>query len=97
MSLYQKTNSMYGINDATARFEATLIGGKLNDIANASIYNSLEDFYAVRVQANWTVNRAVRRTAVFFLIEIVVLSFQLPGTFFSAKTWSRIHEGLAAT
>ncbi|VDO18925.1 unnamed protein product [Heligmosomoides polygyrus] len=42
---------MYGIDGATARYEATLIGGKLDDIANTSIYNSLEDFHAVREPA----------------------------------------------
>uniref|UniRef100_A0A183FTW5 Reverse transcriptase domain-containing protein n=1 Tax=Heligmosomoides polygyrus TaxID=6339 RepID=A0A183FTW5_HELPZ len=75
MPLYQKTSSMYGIDGATARYEATLIGGKLDDIANTSIYNSLEDFHAVREQANWTVIRAV---PFFFQIGIVVLSCQLP-------------------
>ncbi|VDO21785.1 unnamed protein product [Heligmosomoides polygyrus] len=50
----KKTSSMYSIDGATARYKSTMIGGKLNDIANTSIYNSLECFHAVRKQANWT-------------------------------------------
>ncbi|VDP05226.1 unnamed protein product [Heligmosomoides polygyrus] len=62
----QKTNSVNGVNSATARDETTLIRGKLDDIPDTSIDNSLKDFYGVRKKANCTVTSAVRRTALLF-------------------------------
>ncbi|VDO79925.1 unnamed protein product [Heligmosomoides polygyrus] len=61
--LYQKTYGVNGINGATARDEATLIRGKLDDIPDTSIDNSLKDFRGVRKKTNWTVTSAVSKTA----------------------------------
>ncbi|VDO91026.1 unnamed protein product [Heligmosomoides polygyrus] len=41
--LYQEAGGMYGINGATATHEAILIAGKLDDVPNSSIDNSLQD------------------------------------------------------
>lgn len=42
-------DQMYGIDGATACYEATLGGGKLDDITSTSIHDSVEDFRAMRV------------------------------------------------
>ncbi|VDP46809.1 unnamed protein product [Heligmosomoides polygyrus] len=55
MLLYQKAGGMYGINGATASYEAALIAGKLDDVTNSTINNSLKNLHAVREQANRTV------------------------------------------
>ncbi|VDO31059.1 unnamed protein product [Heligmosomoides polygyrus] len=39
MLLYQRAGGMYGINGATASYEAALIAGKLDDITNSSTDN----------------------------------------------------------
>ncbi|VDO92907.1 unnamed protein product [Heligmosomoides polygyrus] len=59
VSLPEDEQQQHGVDGATARYEATLVDGKLNNITITSIYNSLEDFHAVREQANWIVIRAV--------------------------------------
>ncbi|VDP11327.1 unnamed protein product [Heligmosomoides polygyrus] len=43
---------MNGINGATARDETTLIPGKLDDVPDTSIDNSLNDYHGVRKKAN---------------------------------------------
>ncbi|VDP31509.1 unnamed protein product [Heligmosomoides polygyrus] len=55
LAVLLKTYGVNGINGATARDETTLIPGKLDDIPNTSIDNSLKDFHGVRKKANWTV------------------------------------------
>ncbi|VDP15136.1 unnamed protein product [Heligmosomoides polygyrus] len=45
---YQEAGGVYGINGATASHEAALIAGKLDDVTNSSIDNSLKDLHAVR-------------------------------------------------
>ncbi|VDO31071.1 unnamed protein product, partial [Heligmosomoides polygyrus] len=54
MLLYQEARGMYGINCATASHEAALIAGKLDDVPNSSIDNSLKDLHAVRKHENRT-------------------------------------------
>ncbi|VDP22490.1 unnamed protein product [Heligmosomoides polygyrus] len=63
MLLYQEAGSVNGINGATASHEAALIAGKLDDVTNSSVDNSLKDLHAVRKQANRTVIGTVCRTA----------------------------------
>ncbi|VDO35489.1 unnamed protein product [Haemonchus placei] len=40
-----------------------LVGGQLYDVPDTTGYNSLEDFHAVREQANWTLAIAVIRSS----------------------------------
>ncbi|VDO76196.1 unnamed protein product [Heligmosomoides polygyrus] len=63
MLLYQEADGVNCINGATASLESALIVGKLDDVPNSSIDNSLKDLHAVRKQANRTVFGAVCRTA----------------------------------
>ncbi|VDP02075.1 unnamed protein product [Heligmosomoides polygyrus] len=60
--LYQEADEVYSINSATASHKAALIAGKLNDVTNSSVNNTLRDLHAARKQANWTVTGAVCRT-----------------------------------
>ncbi|VDP58131.1 unnamed protein product, partial [Heligmosomoides polygyrus] len=62
---YQEAGGMYGINGATASHEAALIAGKLDDVTNSSVDNSLKDLHAVRKQANRRIIGAVSRTTIF--------------------------------
>ncbi|VDP15968.1 unnamed protein product [Heligmosomoides polygyrus] len=64
--LHQEAGGVYGINGATASHEAALIAGKLNDVTNSSVDNSLKDLHAARKQTNWTVVGAICRTALLF-------------------------------
>ncbi|VDO22134.1 unnamed protein product [Heligmosomoides polygyrus] len=49
-----EAGGVYGSTGATASQEAALIAGKLDDVSNSSIDNSLKDLHAVRKQANRT-------------------------------------------
>ncbi|VDP49186.1 unnamed protein product [Heligmosomoides polygyrus] len=53
MSFYKKTNTMNGVVGATAGYEAALVGGKPDDLANTSMHNSLEYFHSVLEQSDW--------------------------------------------
>uniref|UniRef100_A0A183GUR0 Copper-containing nitrite reductase n=1 Tax=Heligmosomoides polygyrus TaxID=6339 RepID=A0A183GUR0_HELPZ len=55
MSFYEKVNSMNGTYGATAGYEASLVGGKPDDLANTSIHNSFEYLHTVREQSDWTI------------------------------------------
>ncbi|VDO99960.1 unnamed protein product [Heligmosomoides polygyrus] len=50
----RETGGVYGINGATPSDEAALIIGKLDNVMNSSIDNSLEDLHVVRKPTNWT-------------------------------------------
>ncbi|VDP60341.1 unnamed protein product [Heligmosomoides polygyrus] len=85
MLLYQKAGGVSDINGATASHEAALIAGKLGNVTNSPIDNSLKDLHAVGKQAN----RKVEQSAglpFLFQIGIFVLWRQQSGTFFSATT-----------
>ncbi|VDP02612.1 unnamed protein product [Heligmosomoides polygyrus] len=48
----KKAGGVYGINSATAAYEAKLVPGKLNDITNSYMDNSRNRIHAVRKEAN---------------------------------------------
>ncbi|VDO19732.1 unnamed protein product [Heligmosomoides polygyrus] len=93
--LYQEAGGVYGINGGTASHEAALIAGKLDDVTNSSVDNSLKDLHAERKQANRTVIGAVCRTPFFFQIGIVALWRQYSGTFFSASLIEELRQSLS--
>ncbi|VDP34701.1 unnamed protein product [Heligmosomoides polygyrus] len=84
--LQQNTKGVYGIKGTTARYEATLIRGKLDDIPDTSIDNSLKEFHSVRKKANWTITSTVRRIALLLPNRDVRALLPALGTFFSATT-----------